>query len=100
MTKMAIFKIFHNFPDTFKQIILRIIAITQKARLKRVVLYIPCKKSGKQLLNILTRSAWLSPKLKACTHIPTIEKGITKQNNPMNVKIFKSFGVKGFIYYS
>jgi len=47
MTKMAIFKIFHNFPDTFKQIILRIIAITQKARLKRVVLYIPCKKSGK-----------------------------------------------------
>gem|GEM_PF-5750177 len=44
MTKMAIFKIFHNFSDTFKQIILRIIAATQKAILNRVVLYIPCKK--------------------------------------------------------
>ena len=97
---MTIFKIFHNFSDNLRQILLRTIATTQKAMLSNVVLYIPCKKSGKYVLNISTRLIWLSPKLKACTHNPIIERGILKQNNPMNVKIFKSFGVKGFIYYS
>jgi len=46
-TKMIIFNTFHNFPDNFKLMLLRIIAKIQKATLRYVVSNRPCKKSGK-----------------------------------------------------
>ncbi len=46
-TKMIIFKIFHNFPDNFRLILLREIAEIQKNTLRNVVPNLPCKKSGK-----------------------------------------------------
>jgi len=44
-TRVIIFKDFHNIPDKFRLIMLRIIAEMQKAILRYVIL--PCKISGK-----------------------------------------------------
>jgi hypothetical protein len=96
---MTIFKIFHNFPDNVRLILLSIIDNIQKAILNIVVSYLPFKKSGKYLSNIATQSAWLFPKLKACIHNPSIKRGIDKKKNPVSVKIFKIFGVKAFMCF-
>lgn len=98
-TKVIIFKIFHNFPDNVRLILLSIIDNMQKAILNIVVSHLPFKKSGKYLSNIATRSAWIFPKLKACIHSPRIERGIDKIKNPASVKIFKRCGVKAFMYF-